>query len=497
MFHQAPPTERAINALPLNFVPASQQWREVFTDTLLSIWVQLAESGSLATLPPVPDIVGFANDCLAFFLIYHTNPPILEHPPGTESASSAPPESESVSSPRRGSGRRWHPYARPSSSTSRTISDRDVIVDPFGDQETQNEPEPQTPNAQVVIGCVYLALSSATHSTVDIGIALRPDARGRGYGRAALAKVTRYAFETLRMHRVVANVFGPSLGQPTAVLRAAAKEAGAVCWMFEKFGFTPEGVHRRGGFSASDGQWRDVHVLAMLDTDWILLEGRSTGRAGITTPWDTLMERHEKEREMMSEWMEDPSWGRLRRTGSMETVRAAADSEPDEYEAYDDSDMIPAPLAPSGSGGGNLADAQEPQFEDARSTPSSVFGLSEAESYDEDLELQVGSSGSPSSVGFSPPASVVSLPSDFEWRSVGPSVSSQPSVASPPPQSHSSWQELSPPHADQIRQNSPPIFSLDSGDENTSFWDSDPNSEFDDEGLGAGLQSRRGRYPDM
>ena len=44
---------------------------------------------------------------------------------------------------------------------------------------------------------------------------------------------------------------------------------------------------------------------------------------------------------------------------------------------------------------------------------------------------------------------------------------------------------------------SPPVFSLDSGDERMSFWDSDLDSELEEEYLGAGLRRREGRYPDI
>ncbi|KAF8605724.1 acyl-CoA N-acyltransferase, partial [Ceratobasidium sp. AG-I] len=167
------------------------------------------------------------------------------------------------------------------------------------------------------IGCVYLSFSPFAQGTADVGIALRPNARGRGYGRACISKILRFAFEKVSLHRVVASVFGPSSSQS----KEGAKESGTVRWVFEKMGFTPEGVHRRAGFSPTDGVWRDVHTLAMLDTDWVMMQARKTGRECITSPWDTMMERHEKERDQMMEWMEDPGWGKLKRTASTETIK--------------------------------------------------------------------------------------------------------------------------------------------------------------------------------
>ncbi|KAG9100164.1 hypothetical protein FRC07_010440, partial [Ceratobasidium sp. 392] len=412
MFQQPPPTEDEISYLPLDFVLLQSAYeRELFTDKLLSIWIALAESGSLATLPPVPDIVGFASDCVAFFLIYHTNTSLLNFPPGVEPNSSTEQSSE--------------PSTSTFGSPSKDYSYEEPPTHPLESSQTRD-----------VIGCVYLSLSSATQSTVDVGVALRPDARGRGYGRAALTKVMRYAFETLRMHRVVANVFGPSFGLPAAQARASAKESGTVRWVFEKLGFTYEGVNRRAGFSATDGAWRDVHVLAMLDTDWLLLQRRVMGRASVLTPWDTLMERHEKEREEMSEWMEDPNWGKLRRMGSTETIKGTIEPEPEPLSETNPFVTQGAPTHNSGPGGPSqpypidddddiysYEDSDNNSDDDQPAANSDFAGANAwapGERSDSPvLGSQASSPPAPaSSVGVSPPASVVSLPSDFDWRSV-------------------------------------------------------------------------------
>ncbi|KAG8737120.1 hypothetical protein FRC12_017264 [Ceratobasidium sp. 428] len=258
-------------------------------------------------------------------------------------------------------------------------------------------------------------------------------------------------------------------------------------------------------FSATDGTWRDVHMLAMLDTDWTLMESRTAGRASISTPWDTLMERHEKEREEMSEWMDDPSWGKLRRIGSTETIKGAIEPDVD--------DVVAEPSANAGAQntlsendrigipGESFYVEADYGFNDLYSEEDDDYNLAisdsnfqSASSWIPDdyaspaLGSQVSSPPAPaSSLGISPPASVISLPSDFEWRSIG--QSSEPSVisAAPSTTSHASWSQVSPPPPNGAGVSSPPIFSLDEDE----LIDGSP-SDLEGEGLGFGLEPRRG-----
>lgn len=470
MYRQPLLTENEISELPLQFLLLTSEFqRETFTDELISTWIALAESGSLATLPPVPDIVDFADNCAAFFLVCHNDMESLKRPPQSSSESSSATSSASPS--KRGSpskaDKRWRPYPRPTSK-SQSDSGSDWDTDPF-DDGFESDTKLVAPTAGV-IGCVYLSFSSFAESTADVGIALRPIARGRGYGRACMSKILRFAFENVRVHRVVASVFGPNPSQP----KEGAKECGTVRWIFEKLGFTPEGVHRRAGFSPADGVWRDVYTLAMLDTDWMLMQGRATGRESITTPWDTMMERHESERDQMMEWMEDPAWGKLRRTGSTETIKGTAN--PGWGDTTSESDFSDTGSKGKGKAGNHAnVDAQPdpefdttafnlwpsayevPPFKPTTSAPHSTISTPEPH--------PLGPPTPSSSIGFSPPASVISLPSDHEWRSSTPS--SEPSIASSP-------SLLAP----SLRASSPPaIFTLDTGEDPDDLWASD--SDFD------------------
>lgn len=81
----------------------------------------------------------------------------------------------------------------------------------------------------------------------EIGVNLRPDARGRGHGTDAQRSLVRYLFENTQVNRVQA---GTELDN-TAEQRA-----------LEKAGFTREGVLR--GYAFRAGRWRDCVLYSVL-----------------------------------------------------------------------------------------------------------------------------------------------------------------------------------------------------------------------------------------
>lgn len=84
----------------------------------------------------------------------------------------------------------------------------------------------------------------------EIGITLRPEARGRGYGTQAHRLLARYLFAHTTAHRIWAG---------TEVDNAAEQRA------LEKAGFSREGVTRGAGWR--DGAWRDGVIYSLLRTD--------------------------------------------------------------------------------------------------------------------------------------------------------------------------------------------------------------------------------------
>jgi RimJ/RimL family protein N-acetyltransferase len=84
----------------------------------------------------------------------------------------------------------------------------------------------------------------------EIGIALLPPARGKGYGTEAQRLLTRYLFAHTTVHRIEAI---------TATGNVAEQKA------LEKSGFTREGILR--GIGWLDGAWRDGVIYSVLRTD--------------------------------------------------------------------------------------------------------------------------------------------------------------------------------------------------------------------------------------
>jgi RimJ/RimL family protein N-acetyltransferase len=84
----------------------------------------------------------------------------------------------------------------------------------------------------------------------EIGCALLPEARGRGFGTQAHRLITQYLFAHTTVHRIV-----------------AATEVGNIAEqkVLEKAGFTREGVSRGVGWR--EGAWRDGVTYSLLRTD--------------------------------------------------------------------------------------------------------------------------------------------------------------------------------------------------------------------------------------
>ena len=95
-----------------------------------------------------------------------------------------------------------------------------------------------------VIGvCSLTNISRGVFQACNLGYSISADYEGRGLMTEIVAAVVDYAFETLALHRVMAN-FMPENHRSGAVL--------------ERLGFEREGLAR--SYLKIDGQWRD-HVL--------------------------------------------------------------------------------------------------------------------------------------------------------------------------------------------------------------------------------------------
>jgi len=84
----------------------------------------------------------------------------------------------------------------------------------------------------------------------EMGIALLPEARGRGDGTQAHRLLAGYLFAHTPAHRIQASTEAGNLAEQRAL---------------EKAGFTREGITR--GIGWRDGQWRDGVTYSLLRTD--------------------------------------------------------------------------------------------------------------------------------------------------------------------------------------------------------------------------------------
>jgi RimJ/RimL family protein N-acetyltransferase len=102
------------------------------------------------------------------------------------------------------------------------------------------------------IGFTGLHAINWRHRRATSGIAIGDkEAWGRGYATDAMRVRTKFAFETLNLHRVESEV----LVENTASQRA-----------LEKVGYTREGVFRQHGWS--EGRWHHTIRYAILDEDY-------------------------------------------------------------------------------------------------------------------------------------------------------------------------------------------------------------------------------------
>jgi RimJ/RimL family protein N-acetyltransferase len=84
----------------------------------------------------------------------------------------------------------------------------------------------------------------------NIGIELRPEARGQGFGTQAQAELARYLFETTDVNRVEASTDVENLAEQRSL---------------EKAGYTREGIQRGSQFRA--GGYHDLVTYARLRHD--------------------------------------------------------------------------------------------------------------------------------------------------------------------------------------------------------------------------------------
>lgn len=174
-----------------------------------------------------------------------------------------------------------------------------------------------------IVGIIYLK-SSSLPSTLDIGLSLLPEARGKRFGPSAIRVLMKWAFEELHCHRIQARI-----------VQSEGPWRDIAVGVFMGLGFDLEGTSRRALFcpihptdpypDGTIGEWRDVTHLAMLDTDWVINATRAQmGVSVVKSRWDELFAKEERDRaELLRLEERDARRGqnKRKRTGSVETLR--------------------------------------------------------------------------------------------------------------------------------------------------------------------------------
>lgn len=102
-----------------------------------------------------------------------------------------------------------------------------------------------------VVGDCGILFPAGAHASPELGIALRPDHRSRGYATCATRLMLEHLFDARKVHRVVARTDPRNLPS-VAVL--------------QRLGLRQEAHLRRSHWHR--GQWVDDMVFAMLDEEW-------------------------------------------------------------------------------------------------------------------------------------------------------------------------------------------------------------------------------------
>jgi len=108
----------------------------------------------------------------------------------------------------------------------------------------------------LMVGDCGTTFPTAEHDSPELGIALHPDHRRRGYATVATQLMLEFLFGELGVHRVIANTDPRNLSA-IAVL--------------QRLGLRQEAHHR--GSHWQRGEWVDALIFAMLKEEWDRQQG--------------------------------------------------------------------------------------------------------------------------------------------------------------------------------------------------------------------------------
>lgn len=118
-----------------------------------------------------------------------------------------------------------------------------------------------------LVGEFVLFLRSTEHRGGEVGYVVHPDFQGRGLATEGAGAMLQIAFETLRMHRVIARIDARNVGS-AAVLERLGMRREALLVKNEWF----------------KGEWGDEADYAILDEEWTMSPTRSLIASNTTAP---------------------------------------------------------------------------------------------------------------------------------------------------------------------------------------------------------------------
>jgi RimJ/RimL family protein N-acetyltransferase len=123
-------------------------------------------------------------------------------------------------------------------------------------------------DADTAVGEVVIRHVSDRQRIAEVGIVLAPSHRGTGLAVDAAMGMVWLCFEQFRFHRLIAYTDIDN--------RAAVR-------LTEMIGFRREGILRKHMYRY--GEWRDEHLLALLEEDWPQVRQRRVGRLAPVVTW--------------------------------------------------------------------------------------------------------------------------------------------------------------------------------------------------------------------
>ncbi|KAM6492431.1 Acyl-CoA N-acyltransferase [Amanita muscaria] len=154
-------------------------------------------------------------------------------------------------------------------------------------------------DSNTIIGMLYLTTPSEMRNNVteindlNLGIIIHPQYRRKGHATRALKLALDLAFKEIRCHRVQVIIINPF------------SEGKYPCYrLFTSTGFEQEGIRRHSYFNIFENEYQDIAYMAILDIEWLTKPKRTQA-----SPWDELLNRHDKERQMILRWEERTNGG--------------------------------------------------------------------------------------------------------------------------------------------------------------------------------------------